>query len=174
VLRATARRSDRGLTLLEFLFATSVMAMVALGVVGMFPAALKSVVSGGQVTKATLLAQAATEMLRAESFDSLSTYQDFDTQASITGYTCPVPAGSGPLHSKMRLKCEVSPDSAQATGRGLPNGRLRISVACVNLAGAAAACPGDLPDLRRLSVRVSWEQSGGRSVELTSYVARQD
>jgi Tfp pilus assembly protein PilV len=168
-------RRCAGLTLVEFLFATSVMALAALGVVGMFPSALKTVVAGGNVTKAAVLATAAMEMLRAEKFDDLvSQYNGFDSNASITGYTCPVPVAGGTAYNKMRLKCEVSPDAAQETGRGLPDGRLSISVACVNSSGEATSCPGTFPDLRRVSVTVSWERSGARTVQIQSYVARQE
>ncbi|MFB3816530.1 MAG: hypothetical protein ACE147_02590 [Candidatus Methylomirabilales bacterium] len=168
-------RWPAGLTLVEFLFATSVMALAALGVVGMFPSALKSVVAGGNVTKATILANAALEMLRAEKFDDLvSQYNGFDSDGGIAGYTCPVSAGVGTTYNKMRLKCEVSPDAAQETGRGLPDGRLSISVACVDSSGGMTVCPGSFPDLRRVSVMVSWERNGARSVQLQSYVARQE
>lgn len=173
--RVAGGRRPAGLTLVEFLFATSVMALVALGVVGMFPSALKTVVAGGNVTKATFLAHAAIEMLRAEKFDDLvSQYHGFDSDASITGYACPAPVASGTAYNKMRLKCEVSWDAAQSTGRGLPDGRLLISVACMSSMGTPATCPGSLPDLRQVSVTVSWERSGARSLQFVGYVARQE
>ena len=46
------RTGKAGLTMVELLFAVSILAFVTLGVAGMFPAAYSSVLRGGQVTKA--------------------------------------------------------------------------------------------------------------------------
>jgi hypothetical protein len=168
-------------TLLEFLFAVSVVAIAVLGVAGMFPVALRAVMHGGNTTKATLLASSFVEMLRAERFDVLARahddagqpgYDGFDTLQEIAGYACPPPLGAS-AYAKMRMKCDVTFDGAQGSGRGMPGGRARVAVACVHPDGTPAAgapCP---TDLRRITVTVSWSTGSGTGTsQVTSYAAR--
>jgi hypothetical protein len=164
----------RGLTLVEFLFAVSVSAVVLLGVAGMFPAGFKSVTAGGHVTKATAIAGLATEAIRLERFDDLlSRYNSFDTRNAVTGYACPVPVPATPAqhqdYLKMRLKCEVTPDGAT---RGLPEGSVRIGVTCLNANGSANASMPCPTDLRRITVTVTWGRNPERSIQLTSHASR--
>lgn len=174
--RGGAGRDGAGLSLLEFLFATSIIAFVALGVAGMFPAAFRTVVSGGQTTKATLLASGIVETLRAERFDELiPRYDGFDSQEAIPSYSCPVSVPStDDAYAKMRIKCDLAAAGAQASGQGLPDGGARIAVACVNADGTsngATPCP---TDLRRITVTVRWERQGERSVQLVTDAARRE
>jgi len=161
-----------GLTLIEFLFAISVTAMTALGIAGMFPAALRSVVSGGQVTKATVLAQAMTDAIRNDPFDTLvSRYNGLDT--NNLSVTCPVTATAYDADfNKKKWKCDLVATTAQLSGRGLPAAYGTVAVACLNASGTTnttVPCP---TDLRRLTVTVTWDRQGARSVSLITYVAR--
>ena len=161
-----------GLTLIEFLFAISVTAITALGIAGMFPAALRSVVSGGQVTKATVLAQAMADAIRNDPFDTLVTrYNGFNT--NNLSVTCPLTVtGYDPDFNKMKWKCDLVASEAQISGRGLPAAYGTIAVACLNANGTTnttVPCP---TDLRRMRVTVTWDRQGARSVSLVTYVAR--
>jgi Tfp pilus assembly protein PilV len=170
-------RPARGLTLIEFLFAVSITAFLGLGVAAMFPAALRSVIVGGHMTKATLLAASFTEMIQGDKFELLiSRYDNFSTTASIGGYACPVPASvptTDARYNKMRMKCDLTWAAPQVSGGGLPGGVATVRVACVTEAGveATGACT---TDLRRLTVTVSWESNAARSFQLVTYVARRE
>jgi prepilin-type N-terminal cleavage/methylation domain-containing protein len=84
------RKGRPGLTLIEILFALSVLAVALLGVAGMFPSALRSVYAGGQTTKATTLAREMADMIRGDVFgDLVSRYDGFSTQG--LSVVCPVP-----------------------------------------------------------------------------------
>jgi prepilin-type N-terminal cleavage/methylation domain-containing protein len=163
--------APRGLTLIELLFAMSVMAFALLGVAGMFPSALRSVVVGGQTTKATALAQEMADMIRNDPFDTLaSRYRSFDT--SRLSVTCPVvPTGNYDADfNKKKWKCDIQASAAQDTGAGLPNAYGLTSVVCVNANGTVIfLCTSDL---RRVTVTVRWGRQGEQSVTLTTYVAR--
>lgn len=142
----------------------------------MFPAALRSVVSGGQVTKATVLAQAMTDAIRNDPFDTLVTrYNNLNTStdATLQTVTCPVtpPSGYDPDYNKKKWKCDLVASEAQISGRGLPAAYGTIAVACLNADGTTnttVPCP---TDLRRVTVTVSWDRLGSRSVTLATYVA---
>ncbi len=165
-----------GLTLVELLFAVTILAFALLGVAGMFPSALRSIVSGGHTTKATALAQAMLDVIRTEPFDTLiSRYDSFTTTAIAPGNGCPVTVDpSHPDYAKMKWACDLSGTAAQSPGQGLPNGSGSIAVVCVNADGTtntATPCP---TDLRRLTVTVRWDRSSSRSVSLVTHVARTD
>jgi Tfp pilus assembly protein PilV len=168
------RRTDSpaGLTLVEFLFATSIIAFVALGVAGMFPSALRSVVAGGQMTKATNLAQAMADMIRNDAFDSLiSQYNSLDTRT--VNVACPV-TGVDMNDNKKKWTCDLLADTAQASGRGLPSAYGAVSIACLNPDGTfntTSPCP---TDLRRITVTVFWDRAGSRSVNVVTYAARSE
>ena len=147
-----------GVTLVEFLIATSIMAFVALGVAGMFPAAFRSVVVGGQVTKATVLAQEMMDMIRNDPFDSLvSRYNGFNTNS--LSVTCPL-ADVDKGDTKKKWKCDLLADTVKTGGRGLP------------AAYGTVAVTSPMADLLRVTVTVFWDRNGARSVNLVTYVAR--
>jgi hypothetical protein len=149
------------------------MAVAVLGVAAMFPAAFRSVVTGGNMTKGAVFAQSATDMLRAEKFENLESYAGFDSATwTHVDYRCPIPDSVGTTHvdySRMRMKCDVTPDGVQASGKGLAGGSVSIQVACVDPGGGPAGCSSS--DLRRVGVTVSWD-GGRRSASLVTYVAR--
>jgi Tfp pilus assembly protein PilV len=162
-MRASRRIGAAGLTLIEFLIATSIMAFAALGVAGMFPAAFHSVIVGGQVTKATILAQEMVDMIRNESFDHLMTgYNGFDTRT--LSVTCPL-TGADLNDNKKKWKCDLFGEGVQTSGRGIPGGYGVVTVASV---------PAPPPDLLQVTVTVFWDRDSSRSVNLVTYVARSE
>jgi Tfp pilus assembly protein PilV len=164
-------RAARGLTLVEFLIATGIAAFALLGVASMFPAALRTVIAGGETTKATMLAQAMMDVVRSEPFDLIDArYHNLDTRT--VGVTCPLAeAGAPPSEDSAarRWTCDLRMSGARDTGQGLPDAFGRVQVECVDLGGATAVCP---TGLRRVTVGVSWGEGGSRSVSVVSYVAR--
>lgn len=171
------RKGWPGLTLIEILFALSVLAVALLGVAGMFPSALRSVYAGGQMTKATTLARQMADMIRGDSFgDLVSRYNGFSTNS--LSVVCPVPPPTAsaldPNYSKKKWTCDLRPTGGQDSGQGLPAGYGAISVDCVNADGTinpAVPCP---TDLRRVTVTVTWQNQRARSVNLVTYVARSE
>jgi hypothetical protein len=176
----------RGLTLVEFLFAVSITAFVGLGVASMFPAALRSVMSGGDMSKATALAREMAEMVRTEPFDTLLTtpntgnswtgYNSFDTRN--LSVTCPVSAPQAgttaydAAYLKKKWTCDMVADGTLATGKGVPAGYGTVAVACLNPDGSlnsTSPCP---TDLRRVTVTIIWDRRGARSITLTTNVGR--
>lgn len=172
-VRAEKRPGPGGLTLIEFLFAVSVVAFTGLGVAGMFPAAFRSVVIGGQVTKAIILAQEMADMIRADTFPSVSAYNGTDTRNAITCTTLPTTNCT----NKLKWQNDLAATSALSTGRGLPSGYGTVAVACVKADGSGdsmSACTTDpnYTHLWRVTVTVTWDPQGSRSVSLVTYVAR--
>ena len=173
-------QSDRpGLTLVEVMFAVSVLAFALLGVAGMFPSAMRSVQSGGETTKATILARGIIDMIRADAFDSLvSRYNNFDT--SKLTITCPVtpPTPSSPDsdYNKKKWKCDIAASGTRDTGQGLPAGRGTVTVACVDFDTTTPfkekSDSGCTKDTRKVTVTVTWGDKGSRSVSLVTYVTR--
>ncbi len=169
-LSSRRRRGGAGLTLLEFLFAVSIITFALLGVAGMFPSALRSVVGGGQMTKATVLAEAMIDMMRNDPFDILvSRYDRFDSRDLAA--TCPVvPSGEAAASTKQKWTCDILATGAQDSGRGLPDGYGTVGVICANADGTIGSCSSTA--LRRLTVTVTWGRGGSFSSSLVTYVAR--
>ena len=162
----------RGLTIVEFLIATSIFACATLGVASMFPAALRTVIQGGEMTKATLLVQAMADIIRSEPFDTLvARYNNFNTQA--LSVSCPLNEATTPPpyadYTKQKWACDLLLTGARDSGQGLPGAYGQVTVACVDGNGAAAACPSSL---RRVTVSVFWGAGGSHRVSVVSDVAR--
>lgn len=186
-LSARPRSDAAGLTLVEFLIATSILAFAALGVAGMFPAAFRSVVVGGQVTKATILAQEMADMVRTEPFDNLYStpastncfkgYSSFDTRNTLPA-SCASGTGSpDSLNNKRKWKSDLLADAAQTSGRGLPAGYGIVTTACLNVVTTSPYTPttqtcGSSTNLLRITVTVFWDRNASRSVNVVTYVAR--
>jgi Tfp pilus assembly protein PilV len=183
-----------GLTLIEFLIATSIMAFAALGVAGMFPAAFRSVIGGGQVTKATILAQEMADMIRTEPFDKV--YVTPSSGNGYTGYsnqsaspstfdtrntgslpaTCPVPSTDS-CTNKKKWQSDLLAGAGQASGKGLPVAYGTVAVTCLNIGTTSPYTPttatcGGSTNLLRITVTVFWDRNASRSVNLVTYVAR--
>jgi len=162
----------RGFTLVEFLIATSIVSFAMLGVASMFPAAMRTVIAGGEVTKATMLAQEMTDIIRSEPFDVLGArYNNLDT--GTLSVSCPLDEVSAPPpyadYIAKRWACDLHLTGARDSGRGLRDAYGRVRVDCVDGGGAVVACPSAL---QRVTVTVFWGDGGSRSVSLTSHVAR--
>ncbi len=189
-LRAGASLGRPGLTLIEVLFAMTIMAVALLGVASMFPAALRSVMTGGQTSKATMLVREMVEMIQTDTFDSLDTdYKNFSTSSLLPDlmgdppkFTCPVktpPAPGafvGPEYNKRKWLCDMlavgSNSGTPDAGQGLTGGVGTIRVDCLNPNGTIN---GTLPcptDLRQVTVTVTWNGQGARSVSLVTYAAK--
>lgn len=167
-----------GLTLVEVLFALSVLALALLGVAGMFPSAMRSVHAGGDTTKATMLTRAMLDMIRADTFDSLvSRYNGLDTGASTV--TCPVSSPTlstpDPDYNKKKWTCDIAASGTRDTGQGLPGGRGTVAVTCVGFTSSPfdeVNDPGCTKDIRKVSVTITWGAQGSRFVGLVTYVTR--
>ena len=178
-LRRGGGASRPGLTLIEVLFAISVLAFALLGVAGMFPSAMRSVQSGGETTKATMLAREMIDMIRADAFDSLvSRYNSADT--SKLTVTCPVtpptPSTPDPDYNKKKWVCDIAASGTRDTGQGLPGGRGTIAVTCVDFNTTAPfneiSDAGCTKNTRKVTVWITWGAQGSRAVSLVSYVTR--
>ena len=182
-LRKIAGPNRPGLTLVEVLFAVSVLAFVLLGVAGMFPSAMRSVQGGGETTKATMLAREMIDMIRADSYANVYPgYNSFDT--STLSVTCPAtqtipPATPDPNYNKKKWTCDIAASGTRDTGQGLPGGRGTVTVACVNFNTASPfketsiTCPGSPPTTgtaTKVTVTVTWGAQVSRSVSLVTYV----
>jgi len=176
-------RPPRGLTLIEFLFATSVMAFVLLGVAAMFPAAFRTVVSGGQDSKAFAFIQEMMEMIALEPFDDIivepsSTngykgYKGFNSKTTISQNSCPPATGVfDPSYNKRKWKCDLVAETAQASGKGLAGGFGTVAVTCVNADGSVNSSTPCPTDLRRVVVTVTWGGQVPRTLSQTTNVAR--
>ncbi|OGB92100.1 MAG: hypothetical protein A2Z31_00960 [candidate division NC10 bacterium RBG_16_65_8] len=162
----------RGLTLVEFLIATAIVSCAMLGVASMFPAALRAVIAGGEKTKATMLVQAMTDVIRSEPFDLIDArYNNLNTRT--LGVSCPLDEVGAPPpyddYTAKRWACDLRMTGARDSGQGLPDAYGQVQVECVDASGATAVCPSSL---RRVTVTVFWGESGSRSVSLVSHVAR--
>jgi type II secretory pathway pseudopilin PulG len=176
--------------LIEVLFAITIMAVALLGVASMFPAALRSVMTGGQTSKATMLVREMVEMIQTDTFDSLDTdYKNFSTSILLPGlmenppkFTCPVKtppelgAFVGAEYNKRKWTCDLfavgSSSGTPDAGQGLTGGVGSIRVDCVNPNGTingTVPCP---TELRQVTVTVTWSAQGARSVSLVTYVAK--
>jgi len=72
--------NTHGLTLVEVVIAMAIISVAMMGVVGMFPVAHQHLRVGGDLTKATALAQRMIELLRDERFQTLPRYHQADTR----------------------------------------------------------------------------------------------
>jgi len=98
----------------------------------MFPAALRSVMRGGNLTKATALAREMAEMIQTEPFDALLTTPNAgNTGRDTTTSTPEISRDLSTLRSSIRKHelrygvpeeekwtCDIVPDGTLANGRG--------------------------------------------------------
>ena len=72
--------NSQGLTLVEVVIAMAIISVAMMGVAGMFPVAHQHLRLGGDLTKATALAQRMIELLRDERLQTLPRYHQADTR----------------------------------------------------------------------------------------------
>lgn len=150
-----------GLTLVELLIAMAVLSVAMLGMVGMFPVAHQHLRAGGDLTKATALAQRMVELLRDEPLQAVNRYHNADTRQTASfpsddlGGTPPFRGGS----SLQRWREEIT---GVGFGEGLSRGWGRIEVVTLD---------------RRLfavTVTVGWPTTRTeQTVQLITYVGQQ-
>jgi prepilin-type N-terminal cleavage/methylation domain-containing protein len=78
--KSLALINTQGLTLVEVVIAMAIISVGMMGVVGMFPVAHQHLRVGGDLTKATALAQRMIELLRDERLQTLPRYHQADTR----------------------------------------------------------------------------------------------
>ncbi len=152
---------EDGLTLIELLIAMAVATIAVLGIVGMFPMAHQHLRAGGDMTKATVLAQHMVEVLRDERFQVLSRYHNADTRETASfpaddlGATPPFRGGS----SLRRWREEIE---GEPFGDGLYQGWGRIGITPLDRG------------LFVVTVTIGWPSSlSERTVQLTTYIGQQ-
>ncbi len=150
-------RDTAGLSLPEVLLATVIIMIAILGIVGLFPTALQNVQYGGHMSQASSLAQAMIERIRTESFDTVSNYNDLDTQNAPPGG---LPASV--LTHFTQWTNNIAPAS--------PVGALPQGWGTVQIQEDALG----LPDLKQVTVTVGWQERGGQIITFVTYVARHD
>lgn len=150
-------RGVAGLSLPEVLLATVIIMVAILGVVGLFPTALQNVQYGGHMSQASSLAQAMVEMIRAESFATVTSYDGLDTRNAPPGG---LPASV--LSHFTQWTNNIAPAS--------PVGALPQGWGTVQVQDDALG----LPDLKQVTVSVGWQERGGQIITFVTYVARHD
>jgi len=78
--KSLALINTQGLTLVEVVIAMAIFSVAMMGVIGMFPVAHQHLRVGGDLTKATALAQRMIELLRDERLQTLPRYHQADTR----------------------------------------------------------------------------------------------
>lgn len=153
-------KGPRGLTLPEILIAASVLTVALLAMAGMFPTAFQNVKAGGQMTKATAIAQKMMEHLRNQPFSALTSLPPSGYNGLNNTSNC------NTLSEPVRTACNTWKDDITFSsdwGKGLPSGSWSIAATLVNP-------PAN--DLAQVTVTVGWtENRGSKTVELVTYVA---
>jgi prepilin-type N-terminal cleavage/methylation domain-containing protein len=151
----------QGLTLVELLIAMAIVSIAMLGVVGMFPVAHQHIRAGGDLTKATGLAQRMVELLRDERFGAVARYHNADTRQT-SSFPADDLGGDPPFRGGswlQRWREEISPVPFRG---GLYQGWGRIEVEPIDRG------------LLAIRVTVGWPAfPTERTVELATYLAQQ-
>ena len=153
-------RHEQGLTLVELLIALMVLSVSILGAVGMFPVAYEHLRAGGDVTKATALAQRMVEHLRDEPLQLLPRYHHADTRDTAS-FPADDPGGTPPFRGGSTLQRWREEIAAAPAERGLYRGWGRIQVVPLDRG------------LLTITVTVGWSVSHiDRAVQLTTVVGQ--
>lgn len=148
-------REEAGLTIPEVLLSAVIIMVAVLGLVGLFPTALQNVRYGGHMSQASSLAQEMIELIRTQTFVTVSSYNNLDTRLP------PPPSLTGaPLAHFNRWKSDIAP--ANPAG-ALPQGWGTVQVV-ENALGLA--------DLKQVTITVGWREGGTQTITIVTYVAR--
>ena len=152
---------EQGLTLVELLIAMAIVSITMLGVVGMFPMAHQHIRAGGDLTKATGLAQRMVELLRDERFQAVARYHNADTRQT-SSFPADDLGGDPPFRGASWLQRWREEISSVPFRGGLYQGWGRIEVEPIDRG------------LLAIRVTVGWPAiPTERTVELATYLAQQ-
>ena len=152
--------SKHGLTLVELLIAMAVFSVAMLGIVGMFPVAHQHLRAGGDLTKATALAQRMLEMLRDERFQMVPLYHNADTRLAAS-FPADDPFGTPAFRGGSSLRRWKEEIVAAALAGGSLEAWGRIEVASLDRGLLAA------------TVTVGWPATPTeRTVQLATYLGQ--
>lgn len=146
---------EKGLTLAEVILSAAIISVAVLALVGLFPTALQNVRYGGHMSQASSLAQEMIELIRTQSFATVSSYNNLDTRLA------PPPTLTGaPFAHFNRWKTDIAPLNPAGA---LPQGWGTVQVV-ENALGLA--------DLKQVTITVGWRESGNQTITIVTYVAR--
>lgn len=152
--------TDRGLTLVELLVATTILSVAMLGILGMFPVAHQHLRVGSDLTKATALAQRMVETLRDEPFQVVSRYHNADTRQPAS-FPPDDSAGTPPFRGGSLLERWRQEVTATPQLGGLYQGWGQIEAASLDRG------------LLSVTVTVGWSATPtDRTVQLTTYLGQ--
>ena len=178
--RPGLRPKATGLTLLEVLLASVVLGVALLGIAGAFPAAFRTVTTGGQITKATSLAHEMMEAIRSDRSDFIPRYTGQDGQGVSTDAPTNFPAdwprscaftwaeqfcGNTKL---TRWAQDLTQDAGDGRTLARATGQVTVTDHESPVLGGGGSVSGTTSILR-ITVTVSWDDmTGRRQVTLTS------
>ena len=148
-----------GFTLIEVLFAASILLVALLGIAAVLPLADMDMQRAGQISKAVSLAQEMIEMIKNAPFSQLSLYSGVDTR-NLATYPVddpnpPIPGDAGNFTGGSNVAKWASDIAVYLpTGSGITGGYGTIAVTTVASDGSGN------PILRKVSVVVGWTNAG--------------
>lgn len=178
------RAGRAGLTLVEVLLAAVVLGVALLGMAGAFPAALRTVTAGGQITQATHFAQQMLEAIRSDPSDAIPRYAGKDARGVNTDAPAnfpddwPWPCAEGWTwvgqfcgNTKLnRWRQDLVRAAAAERGLGRATGDVRVTDHERPLPGGGGAV-SEATTLLRVTVTVRWDTTlGRRQVTLSSTI----
>ena len=158
-VKTSASQPPDGFTMMEVLFAASIMVVALLGIAMVLPSADMNLHHSGQISKAVSLAQQMIETLKNDPFTALPSYHGVDTRNTGT-YPAddpnpPIPGNPGNFMGGSNIAKWVTDINLYlATGAGVTNGYGTIAVSDV------ATDPSGNAILRKISVTLSWTDRG--------------
>ena len=148
-------RARAGFSLPETLLAAAVVATVLLAVTRMLPTASQRITTGGNMTRASALAQALMEMIRGEAhFADVLAYDGLDTGRGETLPAACLPSGAPGCINSLEAAGEGKLDRWQRGVEQLGAGRGSVTIS------PPPAAPG-VPRLAVVTVTISWADSLG-------------
>ena len=152
---------EQGLSLVELLTAITIVSVAMLAIVGMFPVAHQHLRAGGELTKATGLAQQMAEVLRDEPVEVVPRYQNADTRVPAS-FPADDPGGTPAFRGGSALTRWREEIAAAPLLGGVDRGWGRIEVATLDRGWLS------------VTVTVGWPAGPTeRTVQLASYLCQQ-